>query len=307
MSEFNRWLSRRNPRYFLEQERTPVPPAPVEDAFEAAERRRAAIKKRRDAAAAAGQPQPPMGQNPPAPAEDAFEAAERRRAEIKKRRDAAAAAQQPPMGQQQPTTGSVPPASGENSDSHETSDKQLKNLRISDLFYGDTSDRDSMTRLLNRYIKLKGGIDNLNEDDFNFLVAGVYFEKFDDLVLPPVEAQRLLKTRKLTISKKHQLSTIANLPLTLSRADFDTTNINQIHDIKDNNFRNEVLIGYIKYINGINNLKSKDIDTIVYGVSNNHFDESVFNGQDISKLLTRRDLSPKTIEKLKSISATSYQ
>ena len=274
MSEFSRWLSRRNPRYFVEQEGTPVPPAPVEDAFEAAKKRRAELKKIRDAAAA-GQPQPPMGQQP----------------------------QQP----QQPTTGSVPPASGENSDSHETSDKQLKNLRISDLFYGNTSDRDSMTRLLNRYIKLKGGIDNLNEDDFNFLVAGVYFEKFDDLVLPPVEAQRLMKTRKLTISKKHQLSTIANLPLTLSRADFDTTNINQIHDIKDDNFRNEVLIGYIKYINGINNLKSKDIDTIVYGVSNNHFDESVFNGQDISKLLTRRDLSPKTIEKLKSISATSYQ
>ena len=274
MSEFSRWLSRRNPRYFVEQEGTPVPPAPVEDAFEAAKKRRAELKKIRDAAAA-GQPQPPMGQQP----------------------------QQP----QQPTTGSVPPASGENSDSHETSDKQLKNLRISDLFYGNTSNRDNMTRLLNRYIKLKGGIDNLNEDDFNFLVAGVYFEKFDDLVLPPVEAQRLLKTRKLTISKKHQLSTIANLPLTLSRADFDTTNINQIHDIKDDNFRNEVLIGYIKYINGINNLKSKDIDTIVYGVSNNHFDESVFNGQDISKLLTRRDLSPKTIEKLKSISATSYQ
>jgi hypothetical protein len=273
MSEFSRWLSRRNPRYFVEQEDGSTPPVENPNSYEALKKKTEEIRKRiADKKAAAVRQQQP-----------------------------------PPMGQQQPTTGSVPPASGENSDSHETSDKQLKNLRISDLFYGDTSDRDSMTRLLNRYIKLKGGIDNLNEDDFNFLVAGVYFEKFDDLVLPPVEAQRLLKTRKLTISKKHQLSTIANLPLTLSRADFDTTNINQIHDIKDNNFRNEVLIGYIKYINGINNLKSKDIDTIVYGVSNNHFDESVFNGQDISKLLTRRDLSPKTIEKLKSISATSYQ
>ena len=74
MSEFNRWLSRRNPRYFVEQEGAPVPPAPAEDAFELAKKRRAELKRQRDTAAA-GQPQPPMGQNPPAPVEDAFEAA----------------------------------------------------------------------------------------------------------------------------------------------------------------------------------------------------------------------------------------
>jgi hypothetical protein len=112
MSEFNRWLNRRNPRYFMEQERTPVPPAPAEDAFEAAKKRRAELKKIRDAAAA-GQPQPPMGQNPPAPVEDAFELAKKRRAELKRQRDDAAkqqppTVQQPPMGQQPPTV-QLPP------------------------------------------------------------------------------------------------------------------------------------------------------------------------------------------------------
>jgi hypothetical protein len=112
MSEFSRWLSRRNPRYFVEQEGAPVPPAPVEDAFELAKKRRAELKRQRDAAAA-GQPQPPMGQNPPAPAEDAFEAAKKRRAELKKQRDAAAkqqppTVQPPPMGQQPPTV-QLPP------------------------------------------------------------------------------------------------------------------------------------------------------------------------------------------------------
>ena len=111
MSEFNRWLNRRNPRYFMEQERTPVPPAPAEDAFEAAKKRRAELKKIRDAAA--GQPQPPMGQNPPAPVEDAFELAKKRRAELKRQRDDAAkqqppTVQQPPMGQQPPTV-QLPP------------------------------------------------------------------------------------------------------------------------------------------------------------------------------------------------------
>ena len=139
MSEFSRWLNRRNPRYFVEQEDGSAPPVENPNSYEALKKKTEEIRKRiadkkAAKAAAAQQPQPPMGQQqppqqppqrpppppPPPPPQQ----------------------QQQQQQQQQPTTGSVQPASTEGfkdfmNDKNLDSNKALTILNKPDLTLTD--------------------------------------------------------------------------------------------------------------------------------------------------------------------------
>ena len=261
MSEFNRWLSRRNPRYFVEQEGAPVPPAPAEDAFEAAKKRRAELKKIRDAAA--GQPQPPMGQNPPAPVEDAFELAKKRRAELKRQRDDAAK-QQPPMGQQppQPPVGDFkgfinkpaaenkqggtsqpptmqppppPPAAQkptQTQDNDETTDEEIKNTEFYRLHYLEENP-EKLFSIYTKKIDFEGGLDKVLKRNIN-----IYWIAYSQLyklkgkeIITLGKAKELLSTRKdLTGDTRLYLRLIAQDHSRPSDDDIKETNIQNLVD-----------------------------------------------------------------------------
>ena len=327
MSEFNRWLSRRNPRYFVEQEGAPVPPAPAEDAFELAKKRRAELKRQRDTAAAAQQP--PMGQQPQQP-------------------------QQTQQQPQQPTTGSVQPASTEGfkdfmNDKNLDPNKALTILNKTDLtltdqeadhllkaannFYSfslcdiaqnyrsaENFNKTALKKFIEEKIRKAGGIKNLintkeegkggsrqkNEplslyNDFENLLFLNY--KLDLNMISPKLASEIIeeykdkdysdKTGNVTSDYIRILQAIALTDKNLASETLKNMNFYEIERTFDGIKYIEICNEKIKSKGGINNLTTPEINLLIkYNVINSLTGNQAkfISPQDAKTILMRSDL-----------------
>jgi len=326
MSEFSRWLSRRNPQYFVEQQGGIMPPMQQNPTAPPAQTPTEKLKQRleRDKQKTPHYIDPVTG--------NTVMRIQPIRQYLKQNQTPNQPPVKPDLQQKQnpyqpPVTPAPKNADMKNLKIQDIYSKQKYTPQLFSLYYPNFENIEEV--LLNN-IRSKGGTDELNDEDITYLIIGITDRTFDEIE----QATRYSSPDSMAVTKLEQdiISEFVkrkNLPNNVKINFIKTLSIdkmlNKLTRIINQKELNEILSIYIQAKGGVErlNIDPPDIDDIsplAIGVRNGYFDKSFLPYELAERMLTktrirntdaekslndflnrRRDLSDDDIKNIKDI------